>query len=356
MKQLMFRLTVLALLLGVADQAKAEILYKNGALDGTTDAWDISTSAVTNGFTLKNDSNLTGARVGLWVALDDTPLTVDWSIGTGPFDDDIDYGTADLTTSYQFTNDYGDDVYRCGFSLDFAVSAGDYWLTLVNTTSSSGERVYWDANDGPSPALESVWGVIPSEYFRILGTKQMARLWPKQLGRGTNFIAARSKLKYSVTSRRNVTARRSLDAVRSAQRLASGRSNYRLHVGQVATPMHPNELFLSEQLRRQGDAVSFIGHRVGERVKVHDAIRAQSRKVDCCWPSLRRRYVASRPAPERRAPWFGAAVLYLLLRLQDEQVQAAALLGREFLRAGAAHCRVAELQLALVQGNDSLAL
>jgi hypothetical protein len=251
MKQLAFRLTVLALLWGGVDQANADILYKNGALDGTTDAWDISTGAVTNGFTLKNDSNLTGARVGLWVAFDDTPLTVDWWIGTTPLDDDVDYGTANLTSSYQFTNDYGDDVYRCGFSLDVAVSAGDYWLTLVNATSSSGDRIYWDANDGPSPAFNPAWGVIPSEYFRILGTKQMARLWPKQFGRGINFIAARSKLKHSVTSRRNVTARRGLDAARFGPRIAIGRSDYQARIGQVATPMRPNELFLAEQLRSQ---------------------------------------------------------------------------------------------------------
>lgn len=260
MKQLAVRLAVLALLLGDVDRAKAEILYKNGALDGTTDAWDISTAAVTNGFTLKNDSNLTGARVGLWVAFDDTPLTVDWWIGTSPFDDDVDYGTADLTTSYQFTNDYGDDVYRCGFSLDVGVSAGDYWLTLVNATSSSGDRVYWDANDGPSPAMELGWGDIPSEYFRILGTKQMARRWPNEFGRGINFMAARSKLKHSVTSRRNVTARRGLDAARSAQRLACGRSDYRIRVGQVATSVRLDELSLAERLRSQ-------------RVEVHGADR-----------------------------------------------------------------------------------
>jgi PEP-CTERM motif len=49
------------------------------------------------------------------------------------------------------------------------LNAGNYWLTLQNAVTNTGDPVYWDENSGPSQASENFVGTIPSESFTILG-------------------------------------------------------------------------------------------------------------------------------------------------------------------------------------------
>ena len=44
-----------------------------------------------------------------------------------------------------------------------------YWLNLQNATTSQGNPLYWDENDGKSLASENTIGSIGSEAFDIIG-------------------------------------------------------------------------------------------------------------------------------------------------------------------------------------------
>jgi len=104
----------------------------------------------------------------------DTPLTVDWSIGTSFFGADVASGTGNLTNTFDFTNGFGDDVYTSAFSFDnlnVFLQPGTYYLTLQNATSVEGNPVYWDQNSGPSQAMDSSLGSVPSETFQIIGNR-----------------------------------------------------------------------------------------------------------------------------------------------------------------------------------------
>jgi hypothetical protein len=61
-------------------------------------------------------------------------------------------GSASSFTSSYFGSAYGEyDVYAETFSINAAIPAGTYWLTLDNAVATaSGAPVYWDENDGPS--------------------------------------------------------------------------------------------------------------------------------------------------------------------------------------------------------------
>src|SRR5690242_4014788 len=98
--------TIVASLL-LANPADAALLYDNGAINGTIDAWNITHGfVISNSFTLSSESILTSVQqIGLWVSPKDLPTGLDWSIGTTEFNNDIDPGgTATLTNTYMTTN------------------------------------------------------------------------------------------------------------------------------------------------------------------------------------------------------------------------------------------------------------
>jgi hypothetical protein len=100
----------------------------------------------------------------------DTPLTVDWSIGTSFFGADVASGTGNLTNTFDFTNGFGDDVYTSAFSFDnlnVFLQPGTYYLTLQNATSAEGNSIFWDQTNGPSQAMDSSLGPVPSESFQL---------------------------------------------------------------------------------------------------------------------------------------------------------------------------------------------
>ena len=51
-----------------------------------------------------------------------------------------------------------------------SLNAGTYWLNLHDATTTVGEPVYWDDNNGPSRASINTIGTLPSESFTVLGT------------------------------------------------------------------------------------------------------------------------------------------------------------------------------------------
>ena len=149
------------------------LVYDNGPINGQVEAYTINFGfSVSNSFTLSSaTSGLDRIQIGMWAFPGDTPLTVDWQIGTSFFASDVASGAgAALTNTFQYTNGFGYDIYQSDFSISTAgLAAGTYYLTLDNATTAQGNPIYWDQNSGPSSAMDSALGSIPSESFQVYG-------------------------------------------------------------------------------------------------------------------------------------------------------------------------------------------
>ena len=144
--------------------APATVLYTNGPINGTINAWTINFGfEVEDSFTLSTTATVTGIIFGGWTDPGDVITSVDWGIAAtrGSFADD---GTAAVTTGAYFGQDYGYDIYTYSFRITpTPLAAGTYYLTLQNAAATNGDSAYWDENDGPSTALENTVGSIGSE-------------------------------------------------------------------------------------------------------------------------------------------------------------------------------------------------
>ncbi len=68
MKRLILSFAALALLMSGAGQVNAVVVYDNGPINGTVEAWTINFGyQVTDSFTVSSPTTLTGAQIGLWV-------------------------------------------------------------------------------------------------------------------------------------------------------------------------------------------------------------------------------------------------------------------------------------------------
>jgi len=155
------------------------MLYSNGALDGQDGNATINGRvAVTDSFTLEQNSIVTGVSFAVWVEPGITVQTIDWSIGSSPFG-----GTpsiASTTDKLLFLNRQGLDVYEESISApSLSLDAGTDYLTLQNAMATTpgnpnDQDVYWDLNGGPSTAYQERFGFpanqIESETFEIYGT------------------------------------------------------------------------------------------------------------------------------------------------------------------------------------------
>jgi PEP-CTERM motif len=178
--------TVTLFAAGQGRAAASSIVYDNGPIDGTNDAWtiDVFTGVsyqVSDSFSVVDATTLDSATIGLWVDAGlSTPTTVDWSIGTTPFGFDVASGTSPMSNTYLFTNTSGGqkgyDVYSSVFALSGTLAGGPtYWLTLMNAVTPGGNPAFWDENDGPSTMQEfnSIDGLTtgnPSESFALSGS------------------------------------------------------------------------------------------------------------------------------------------------------------------------------------------
>jgi len=185
-------LTILCLALTIIP-ASAQILYSNGPANGNVAAWQINDGKIIgdslsccryNGDGPNGGSaTVAGFDFYVWAFPGDTPLTVDWSITSGENGGIIlGSGTADLTSSFVSSNNFGYDIDKeTASGLDVTISVGSapfYWLNLQNATTQQGNPLYWDENNGvgcmpkpgcPSMASSNEVGTIPSESFDIFG-------------------------------------------------------------------------------------------------------------------------------------------------------------------------------------------
>ncbi len=168
--------TLLAVCLILASiPAMAGDIYNNGGTTGTADAWTINFGfAVTDSFTVASNTSANGAEFIFWLSPGDTAPSVDLSIGTSAFGNDVANftGLASTGSTNLGSNQYGFTLEQDSYSFsNTALSAGTtYWVTLQNASVPSGDPVYWDENSGPSMAQENTLGTIPSESFTIPGS------------------------------------------------------------------------------------------------------------------------------------------------------------------------------------------
>jgi hypothetical protein len=170
--------------------ASAGILYDNtgpGSVGNGIDlAYQINGGyAVTDSFTLSQNSPVSGAMFVLWFNPGDTATSVDWAITTAAFGGTTEAsGTATDLPNTLITSFYGDfDIDQESISIpDLPLSAGTYWFQLSNAVTAGGNAAYWDESDGPSSAQQDYYGVYfqgtqdgsmaGSETFQIIFTPE----------------------------------------------------------------------------------------------------------------------------------------------------------------------------------------
>jgi PEP-CTERM motif len=171
----------------VAAPAMAATVYSNGPINGTTDAWNISSGfAVSDSFITNlccdGNTRITGLQIGVWLLPGDFVQSVDVALGSQPFGGNFaDLTLVNPTSQNLGENQYGYDLQVVLFSVPghiFMRYHGPWYLTLQNAVEGrTGDPIYWDENSGidcpsqgcPSVAFENQLGTIPSEAFTVLG-------------------------------------------------------------------------------------------------------------------------------------------------------------------------------------------
>ena len=160
-----------------------DLLYENGPINGTTDAWTINSGfVVSDTITVPSGGgSATGLFFGAWVLPGDVLQNVQVIITSSEFGGTTYYNAVvNFTQSGCSTNQYGFNVCTEISDSSFApvnLASGTYWVNLTNAVGNDGDPIYWDENSGigcgsqgcPSEASENGVGTIPSEAFTVLG-------------------------------------------------------------------------------------------------------------------------------------------------------------------------------------------
>jgi hypothetical protein len=172
--------------------AGAAILYNNGFLNGTVDAFEIAGGAgVADSFTLSSAATISGIDFGVWTFPGDTLSSVEWAIHSYTTDPTVDLfsgflasGTAAVTNGSATLRTVGTTTFAMStdsISLTGGLSlpAGSYYLILESASVPNHDPVFWDESDGLSSAFSSVIGTLQgysgaglsgSESFDIRGS------------------------------------------------------------------------------------------------------------------------------------------------------------------------------------------
>jgi hypothetical protein len=172
---------LIVLMLAVTPSFADTVLYDNGPINGTVNAYAISGGwRVSDSFTLSNPSTIGSFSAGLWVLSGDSPVGLSWAI-LSPSTDGLSgsvlaSGAASLTAGNLSINPAGVafgsySIFSSTVSgMSVSLSAGTYYLELYNASAAEYPNVYWDVNDGHSTAFHNGGtGAIGSEAFTIYG-------------------------------------------------------------------------------------------------------------------------------------------------------------------------------------------
>jgi uncharacterized repeat protein (TIGR03803 family) len=147
------------------------IIYDNGPINGTTDAWAINFGFVVADSFPSDGGQISGLSFGAWLFPGDVLQSVELTITDSPLGGTTYFdGIINLTQDGCVGNQYGFNV--CTASASFTgptLNSGTYWVNLQNAQVNTGDPAYWDENSGPSLAEQNSVGTIPSEAFSILG-------------------------------------------------------------------------------------------------------------------------------------------------------------------------------------------
>jgi hypothetical protein len=178
MRRVIF-LLVLTCVVAMAPASAGPVLYDNGPVNGSIEAYTINNGyAVSNSFLLTSASTVTGVSFATWQFSGDTLYTVDWVISSGDVYNGLGtlYGsnTATVTPGAFSTNSLGYVVFDGNTIVipNLALGAGTYWLTFRNALATNGDWVFWDQNNGPSAAWQNPnpnGRLAGSQTFQILG-------------------------------------------------------------------------------------------------------------------------------------------------------------------------------------------
>jgi len=161
------------------------ILYSNGPINGTTDAWTINSGFVVADSFIVSNSAASGLSFGAWLFPGDVLQSVQVTITSAPFGGTIySNQVVNITQNDCWSNQYGFNVCT-ETSTSFAgvnLAAGTYWLNLANAVVNTGDPVYWDENSGPSLAETNTVGTIPSEAFSVYSGGPVNLCMPEQQG------------------------------------------------------------------------------------------------------------------------------------------------------------------------------
>ena len=140
------------------------LLYDNGPIDGTTDAWAFSGGAVVSdsyAVNIQDNPGAVGISFGAWLFPGDTLNSAEVSITSGPNGGMVYLDrTVNFTQSNCWPNNSGFNV--CTETAFFyGPYNGTFWVNLQNGSATNGDPVYWDQNGGPSQAIASGVGPVP---------------------------------------------------------------------------------------------------------------------------------------------------------------------------------------------------
>ena len=159
--------TLLLTVLCLALTGFAQVIYNDGGIDGTGNAFFItgpnnpnflgSVQDISNGFIAAASAAPGQLEFGEWIASGFTPSSIGYELGTSAFGTDVGSGTVaqtSLNSHFLFTNASGYDVYDVTIGVSgSAMSAGSqYWVSLSNASDSQGNNSTeaWDIPNGGS--------------------------------------------------------------------------------------------------------------------------------------------------------------------------------------------------------------
>ncbi len=154
--------------------ANASTVFDSGPVDGQSSANTISNGfAVSASFTLASNTIVNGFTFAGWNFPGELTTSINYGISTAPTASTT--GTSILTGGMSFFNNIGYDVTTyTGAVAPITLTAGTYYLTLADASTTGGLPTYWDRNfNQVSQATQYLNGDyfqnIPGVTFSILG-------------------------------------------------------------------------------------------------------------------------------------------------------------------------------------------